>query len=350
MTCSERGHVEGVAPLSESAVFIVTGPTAGGKATLARRLAARLEVPVLSLDSMKVYRGMDIGTAKPSPDAIRSTPFHLVNLRDPWEPFSVGEYLEELRQLLPTLPQPLVLSGGTTFYLNAILEGIFEGPAAQPEIRARLEQEAERDGVTTLYARLQQQDPDVAGNIHGGDLRRIVRALEVIEVTGERFSVLQKQRQPFFPAGTVRLFGIARQRKDLYRRIDDRVVRMFDAGWVNEVQDLLAAHDPPWGLHASQSIGYTQIADALRLGEEPRDRLELIQNRTRKFARGQLTWLRRLPVEWWAPEESDALLDRVEQLWARFREGQPLGAPAPERAVLRDLGENSQDPRSPGRS
>ena len=135
----------------------------------------------------------------------------------------------------------------------------------------------------------------------------------------------------------MRLFGIARKRTELYRRIDERVVRMFDAGWVDEVKALRAAHDPAWGPEASQSIGYTQIAEALDAGEDPRQRIEVIQNRTRRFARGQLIWLRRMPVEWWAPEESDALLDHVESLWQRFREGGSLGAPAPERATLQDL-------------
>ncbi|MEM7168517.1 MAG: tRNA (adenosine(37)-N6)-dimethylallyltransferase MiaA, partial [Planctomycetota bacterium] len=342
--------------MSAPAVFIVTGPTAGGKAAFARKVAARFDVPVLSLDSMKIYSGMDIGTAKPTPELIRSTPFHLVNLRDPWQPFSIGEYLDELQKLLPSLPSPLVLSGGTTFYLNAILDGIFEGPAAQPEIRDRLEAEAAQRGVEVLYERLTQLDPDVAANIQSADLRRIVRALEVIEVTGERFSVLQKQRKPFFAPGTVRVFGFARPRNQLYDRINERVVRMFDAGWVDEVARLLQAHDPPWGEAASQSIGYAQIAAALRAGTDPRGEIEGIQNRTRRFARGQLKWLRRLPVEWWQPHESDRLLDHLEELHGRFRKGESLGETSPERAALNDSplrsdsSENVQDRQGRGRS
>lgn len=322
--------------MDPSPVWVVTGPTAGGKAALALAIARRFSVPILSLDSMKIYRGMNIGTAKPTADLIRETPFHLVDVRDPWEAFSVGDYLQEANQLTPTLPKPWLFSGGTSLYVHALLEGIFDGPPAQPELRARLAGEAARDGLDQLHRRLGELDPPAAAKIHPTDQRRIVRALEVIELCGERFSKLQTQRKPFLRTGSFRLLGIARPRAELHARIDARVERMFEAGWVDEVEQLWRDHSPPWSPAASQSIGYTQILEALESGEDPRSRIPTIQTRTRRFSRSQMTWYRKMPVEWWAPEERDVLLDDLESSLEDYRVGREFRAPQPERLAFRD--------------
>ncbi|MGE3163616.1 MAG: tRNA (adenosine(37)-N6)-dimethylallyltransferase MiaA [Planctomycetota bacterium] len=317
-------------------VWVVTGPTAGGKASLALKLARRFGVPIISLDSMKVYRGMDVGTAKPSADLVRSVPFHLIDIRDPWESFSVGDYVAEVSRLTATLSRPWLFSGGTPFYLHALLTGLSSGPPAQPDLRARLADEVRTAGLDSLYQRLLRLDPIAGGRIHPADRRRILRALEVIETTGRPFSDLLSERTPFLEPGRYRLLGIARSRAEQYRRIDARVVRMFDDGWVAEVETLRRRHDPPWGAQASQSIGYEEVRDALEKREEPRDRIPKIQTRTRHFARSQLTWFRKMPIEWWTPEEESELVATLERDLADAAAGKDLTPPAPARRVCRD--------------
>ncbi len=283
--------------------LVVTGPTAGGKSRLAVRIARRLSVPIISLDSMKVYRGMDIGTAKPGAELVREIPFHLMDIRAAWESFSVGDYLREVEALVAELPRPHLFCGGTAFYLHALVAGIFAGPSAQPELRASLEEEARLRGTEALHRRLVAADPRAAEKIHPGDLKRIVRALEVIEVCGEPFSRLQAERRPLLAPGSFRLIGMSRPREEVYGRVDARVARMFEEGWVEEVVRLRDAHDPPWSKEAAQSIGYVRIAEALEAGRDPRLALPEIQKRTRHFAKAQLTWFRKMPIEWWEDEE-----------------------------------------------
>ena len=311
--------------------IVVTGPTAGGKTQRALRLSRHFSVPVLSLDSMKVYRGMNIGAAKPPTDL--ASHYRLIDIRDPGEPFSVGDYLRELGGLLPELGDPLLLSGGTAFYLNALLEGIHPGPSPDAELRARLEAEAAAEGTLALHRRLVAVDPEAAAKIHTTDLRRIVRALEVYELWGEPISEVQRRKRPFFEPSGVRLIGVARDREELYARINARVERMFAAGWVEEVRALMAANDPPWGPEASQSIGYRIIREALERGEDPAEERETIQARTRRFARSQLTWFRKMPVEWWRPDEEDALVESLERDLEAYRTNGTFPEPDADRLL-----------------
>ena len=311
--------------------FVVTGPTAGGKGRLARRVAERLGEGVLSLDSMKVYRGMDIGSAKPEAALRASLPFHLMDLRDPWQAFSVGDYLDELRALAPRLGRCWVFSGGTGFYLNTLREGIFRGPPPDPDYRRQLEEEAGRVGLEELHHRLAELDPESGERIHPTDRRRVIRALEVMRSCSDRFSDLQARRVPILDPTRTRLIGIGRVRSELYRRIDERVVRMYDAGWIEEVERLIRAHDPPWSPQADQSIGYHQIRAALIAGEDPCDRVTLIQQRTRHFARHQRIWFRKMPIEWWRPEDEDELLDSIEASVDHFERVGVFPSPSPDR-------------------
>lgn len=292
--------------------IVITGPTGSGKASLAVALARRLEVPIISLDSMKVYRRMDIGTAKPSAEKLQGVPCHQIDLREPWEPFSVGDYVTELRSIAADLPKPWLFCGGTAFYLYALTAGIFDAPAADDEIRERLQAECDADGPAALHARLRELDPDAADKLHPNDTRRVIRALEVIELCGEPLTVLQAKRAPFLAEAGTRLIGVRHSREDLYSRIDARVERMFEAGWVDEVAALVAEHDPPWSPQASQSIGYEQIREALASGEDPTERIPAIQQRTRNFAQAQLKWFRKMPIEWWGPEEREGVFARVD--------------------------------------
>ncbi len=295
-------------------VWVVVGPTSGGKTELAVSMARRFGWPILTLDSMKVYRRMDIGTAKPG-DALRDElHFELIDLREPWESFSVADYLEEWRLVSARIEGPRIIAGGTAFYLNALLEGLFEGPGPDPVVRQRLDQEAERSGTATLHGRLREVDPVAAAKIHRTDLRRIVRALEVFETSGEPISVWHARRTPFLDRTRTALIGVARPREELHARIDARVERMFATGWVEEVEALVEAHDPPWSERAAQSIGYECIRAALAGKRDPREEIPTICHRTHAFARRQITWVRKMPVEWWRIEERDELLERVERI------------------------------------
>ncbi len=291
--------------------FVVTGPTCGGKTGCSARLARRFGGSIWSLDSMKVYRGLDIGTAKPTRELQSELRFELLNLRDPWERFSASDYVEEWTKLAQASDQPRIVSGGTVFYLNTLREGLFTGPGPDEEVRNRLTREAQERGLPELHRRLREIDPVAASKIHETDLRRTVRALEVFEVSGEPISVWHARRSPILDPRRTLYLGVFRPREELYRRIDARVLRMYDQGWVEEVKRLLDAHDPPWGTEAAQSIGYERIRRAVLEGRDPREEVERIQSRTRGFARNQLTWARKFPIEWWTPEEIEELVDRV---------------------------------------
>ncbi len=314
--------------------IVVTGPTAGGKGRLASEIARRLSTGVISLDSMKVYRDMDIGAAKPSLAARRSVPFHLMDLRDPWESFSVGDYIDELRRLEPSLGSRWLIAGGAAFYLNALRHGIFRGPPPDVFYRQRLTEEFEAVGYQELHDRLAAKDPSSAQRIHPTDGRRIIRALEVMESCGRPFSELQALRRPILEQGRCRLIGISRPRDELYERIDSRVLRMFTAGWVDEVKRLCDAHAPSWSAQADQSIGYHQIRAALSAGDDPRERIPLIQQRTRHFARHQLIWFRKMPVEWWRPDEESELLASIDSSLDHYARAGTF--PAPDSHRLRN--------------
>lgn len=310
--------------------WVVAGPTAGGKSQLSRAISERFETPVISMDSMKVYRGMDIGTAKPRGEL--ADQYRLIDIRDPWERFWVGEFLDEALRLQPSTG-PALISGGTGLYLNVLLQGIFRGPPPDLELRASLEDEARSFGIGSLHARMARLDPASGESIQASDRRRIIRALEVMAHHDEPFSQLKARRVPVLKPGRFRLIGIARPRAELYERINDRCCRMFDEGWVAEVERLREAHDPAWSEQANQSIGYSQILDALEKGEDPRERLEFIQTRTRHFARHQLIWFRKMPIEWWRPDEQEELIDRMQADLSGFRQTGHFPEPDPARAA-----------------
>jgi tRNA dimethylallyltransferase len=298
-------------------LWFLVGPTASGKTAVAIRAAERVGAEILSLDSMAVYRRMDIGTAKPSPAERDRVPHHLIDLVEPHEPFSTGRYLEEADAAIEAVigrgKRPLFV-GGTALYLKALTEGFFEGPPANWTLRNRLRREAEQHGSEALHRRLQDADPEAAERIHPNDLRRIVRALEVYETTAQPISDLQTQFGSPSPRYRCTLAGLRWERQELYDRINRRVDKMLEAGLVEEVRGLLA--DPRGLSHTSaQFVGYREVIAHLR-GEMSLDAArELIQRRTRQFAKRQLTWFRRFPQIRWvdaAPEDTpEELATRV---------------------------------------
>jgi tRNA dimethylallyltransferase len=316
-------------------ILVITGQTATGKERLAVAVAERLGGEILSADSMKVYRGMDIGTAKAPPDVRRKVPHHLVDVADPGPGsprrvacgdapgFSTARWVELADAAVADATargRVAIVSGGTALYLKALLEGLFEGPAADERVRARLSAEAEANGADALHRRLARVDPAAAGRIHPNDLRRLVRALEVWELTGSPISALQTQwghrRGRYRPL----LVAIRRSPEDLGRRIEARVGRMVEAGLSDEVRRLA---DRPGGLALGprQALGYAEVLEHLAGRTTWDEALEAIRLHTRQFARAQMKWLRRFEGLVWldaAPDApADALADRVETLWRR---------------------------------
>ncbi len=286
--------------MSPQSLRALIGPTASGKESTSLVLAAEHDLEILSLDSMKLFRGMDIVTAKASLAARERVPHHLVDLAGPGSSFSTREWLaaadEALLRIRARGRRP-IFSGGTALYLKALLFGLFEGPAAQPQLRARLKARPRED----LHRQLTEVDPDSAARIHANDLRRLVRALEIFEVTGQRPSDLRRQWKSEQPGRPCRIAGIRRDRQDLYSRINVRVERQIDAGLVQEIEGLLQA---PEGLSpvARQALGCKEIADFLEGAAGAvgslEDAIELIKQHTRQFARRQITWFKHFDVHW----------------------------------------------------
>tara|TARA_R110002072_G_scaffold299632_1_gene475441 strand:- start:1063 stop:2181 length:1119 start_codon:yes stop_codon:yes gene_type:complete len=300
-------HQQFSVELLQQCIFLA-GPTAVGKTDATLELASRIpKIEVVSLDSMCIYRGMDIGTAKPSEDSQQQIPHHLLDIRNPDEEFSVAEYVETARSVCEDIVDrggvPL-FSGGTGLYLRAVLRGVFEGPPADWEIRNRLQAQADeaaaRDDHFWLMRQLERIDPDAALRLHPNDQRRIIRAIEVFELTGSTLSSQQKQHPLAEGQRPPHVYWLSPDRDWLHDRINQRVIAMFEAGLVDEVRQLMK-RDPPIGKTASQGLGYKEVIDALS-GDSDRDLAaedclavaELIQTRTRQFARRQHTWYRNL--------------------------------------------------------
>jgi tRNA dimethylallyltransferase len=284
-----------VAPFENA--FVLTGPTGSGKSQLALRLAERLGAEIVSMDSMALYRGMDLGTAKPSPADRRRVPHHLLDVLDPWESASVAWWLSQAAACCRELEargRRVLFVGGTPLYLKALLYGLFDGPPADEELRRRLTEEAERLGAPSLHARLRVVDAVSAGRLHPNDIRRIIRALEVWELTGRPLSEWQTQWAKGADGTSGRLvLYLNPPRDELYTRIDARVRRMIADGLVEEAEALRRLAQP-LSREASQAVGYKELFDHIdgKMGLE--ETIVRIQTRSRNLAKRQLTWFRGL--------------------------------------------------------
>lgn len=277
--------------------LILTGPTGSGKSDLGVELAERLGAEIVSMDSMTFYRGMDIGTAKPGPELRRRVPHHLFDVLDPWEASSVAWWLDRAATCcreIESRGQRALLIGGTPLYLKALLFGLFDGPAADFELRARFEQEARNLGGEALHLRLASVDPVSAQRLHPNDLRRIIRALEVWELTGKPLSSRQTQWRDSLPQTRPdQILSLDVPREQLYERINERVRRMFAEGLVDEVQ---ALREHPLGREAAQAVGYKEVLAFLDGTMRLDETIVQVQTRTRHLAKRQLTWFRHLPA------------------------------------------------------
>lgn len=297
--------MESLPPLADS--WFLTGPTAAGKTALGLELAERLNAEILSLDSMAVYRGLDIGTAKPTPVERRRVPHWLIDLVEPEEEFSVAQYVaaaEAAAAEVRSRGRDVLFVGGTPLYLKALLRGIFEGPPADWEFRRRMAEAAERHGQAWLHERLATVDPVAAGRLHPRDVRRVVRALEVFEATGRPISDWQRQFERAQPAAACRVFVLDWPRDELYARIEQRVDAMFRLGMVAEVSRLLA-QGRHFGRTARQALGYREVLEHAGGERDLNETIELVKTRTRQFAKRQLTWFRSLSECRWLPMASD---------------------------------------------
>jgi tRNA dimethylallyltransferase len=293
--------------------LILTGPTGSGKSRLALDLAERLNAEIVSMDSMALYRRMDIGTAKPTAEERRRVPHHLLDVLDPWESASVAWWLERAaaccRDIVGRGKRPLVV-GGTPLYLKALLCGLFDGPPADETIRCRLSAEP----AAALHARLAAVDPASAARLHPNDVRRVIRALEVWELTGRPLSAWQTQWRgtgarsegrgarlrfpsPLAPRPSPLLPSLCLDlpREELYARIDARVERMIAEGLVEEVRALRRL-ERPLSREAGQALGYKEMFDYLDGRVDLEETVRRIQMRSRNFAKRQRTWFRSLPV------------------------------------------------------
>jgi tRNA dimethylallyltransferase len=292
--------------LSAAAPLVcIVGPTASGKSALALRLAQQHGGEILSADSMQIYRGFDIGTGKPSARERELVPHHLLDVAEPLETWDAARWAERAAELVAELRArgklPIVC-GGSFLWVRALIYGLVEAPRADEALRARHRELAEQSGRAALHGRLAEVDPVSAARLAPNDFVRVSRALEVFELSGVPMSKVQAQhgfREQRFPA---RLVGIQRARPELDQLIARRVRSMLAAGWVAEVEDLLARG---YGAaRAMASVGYRQISEALSrdvVGDET-GLAEAIVRATRVFARRQRTWLRDQPVEWLPPD------------------------------------------------
>ena len=294
----------------------MAGPTASGKTGVGLELAERIDGEIISLDSMAVYRGMDVGTAKPTLDDRRRVPHHLIDVVPPDQEFSLSQFMEASHQAVRDIirrKRQAIFVGGTPLYLKSLLRGVVPGPPADWEFRQQIEDELEGVGIEALHQRLQQVDPLAAAKLHPNDKRRIIRALEVYKATGKPISHDQVHFDDT-PVGGCHVFVLSWPREELHARIETRVDRIFSHGLVDEVRGLLVKHGQ-FSRTAMQAVGYREVLELLGDERSLDETIELVKMRTRQFARRQLTWFRSLEeCQWVALETAQGPSDVAESI------------------------------------
>jgi len=295
-------------------ILIVQGPTASGKSELAVRLAEQFSGEIVNADSMQVYRFMDIGTAKPSPAQLRRVPHHLLDIVNPDQTFSAADFCREAEKVISDIARRgkrVIVCGGTGLYIRALTKGLMDSPAVDDALRNDLKELADREGSGALHRRLAEIDPLAAERIHPNDRFRIIRALEVFELTGRPISELRGEHR----FGTQRYdyckIGLIMNRESLYRNIDNRVDMMIRQGFLEEVQALLAAGYPS-GLKSMRSLGYRHLCAYLEGRITFDDALQLIKRDTRRYAKRQLTWFNQdQEINWIEYPENVAIIEHI---------------------------------------
>ncbi|MFQ5597777.1 MAG: tRNA (adenosine(37)-N6)-dimethylallyltransferase MiaA [Nitrospiria bacterium] len=298
--------------------WAIVGPTGVGKSEVADYIAAQLQTDIIMADSRQVYQGMDIGTGKAQPDSINRIFRHLVDLVPPYRRFSAGAYKEVAEEVITGMEKAnktVLIEGGTGLYLRAVLYGFWEGPSADWSLRKKLSEKGKKDGEESLHRLLQKIDPIASENIHVRDLQKIIRALEVYQLTGRRISDIHAGHRAKRPKPhPCRLFGLFRDRKSLYKRIEMRVDQMISAGLVDEVKGLLDQGLSP-DLPAMRGLGYRQIVPYLKGKRTLEASISILKRDTRRFAKRQLCWFRAEPlIKWIEVKEGEAAEDTATRI------------------------------------
>jgi tRNA dimethylallyltransferase len=304
-------------------VLIIAGPTASGKKEFALSAAERLNGEIVSADSRKVYRRLDIGTAKPSKEERERIPHHLIDIIEPDEPFSAGEWVKRASESVNGIMERgnlPIISGGTGFYIEAFQEGLSEGISPDSELRIKLDSDLTEFGPDAMYGKLQGVDPERAAELLPNDSFRIMRSLEIFYSAGQTFSELRKKEK--ITGGDYDYFfvGISLERPELYQRINGRVDRMVKAGLLEELSDVLArgyTRDLP----SLDTVGYKEWFPYIDGAESFENCLEMVKRNTRRYAKRQLTWFRnRLEIRWIDTSDRSAVVEAEKEI-ARWLEG-----------------------------
>ncbi len=310
---------DSIASRHDPLLVVILGPTGSGKTALSLCLAERLRGEVVSCDSVAVYREFEIGTAKPTREERSRIPHHMIDIAPPTQEVTAGDYARRARQSLQGIRKrgrlPIIV-GGTGLYLRALLEGLFSGPERSEELRLRLRRKADQHSVEHLHKILARLDPEMAGKIHPNDMPKLIRAIEVRLLAGERMSsIWRRGRDPLTGFRILRV-GLDPERPALYQRVNRRCLEMFEQGLVEETRGLLERYRPPEPAlpddprpiaRPLSSLGYKQ-AVALIQGElDPSQALQAAQQGHRNYAKRQMTWFRREPEVRWFPRFGDDL-------------------------------------------
>jgi tRNA dimethylallyltransferase len=293
---------------------LIVGPTAVGKTDIAIIVAEILRGEIISADSRQIYQGMNIGTAKPTLAQRRKIPHHFVDELPPTARFSAGEFGTQARQVIKDVIAagriPIIV-GGSGLYIRALMDGFFEGKTWDPDLRQELSERANREGLSTLYQEVISRDPDAAKTIMPNDRKRILRALEIMELTGKPMTKVWQEQQPESPYHGI-WCGITMPRADLYERINRRVLEMLNQGLISEVEKLLSDGVSP-ATNAMNSVGYSETVQYLQGKISYEQMVELIQRNTRHFAKRQWSWFRRDSRLTWFTRLPDQNIDVIAQ-------------------------------------
>ena len=280
--------------INRNTALIIFGPTGIGKTEVSLEIVKHVSCEIVSADSRQVYRFMDIGTSKPSKEALRNIKHHFINILNPDQDYSAGQYAKEAREIINQIfdrrNTPLIV-GGSGLYVKALLEGFFGEDFRDESIREQLQNRMDENGTKHLYAELQKVDPQTAVGIHPNNTRRILRSLEVYYITGEPISQIQNSKKDPAPFPWIK-FGLTMKREKLYERINQRVDKMFKDGLVEEVQNLLKKRYST-ELNSLNSVGYKEVINYLDNKMTLEECIHLIKQNTRRYAKRQLTWFRK---------------------------------------------------------
>jgi tRNA dimethylallyltransferase len=303
-------------------LLVICGPTAAGKSSVGIEVAERLGGEIVSADSMQLYRGLDIGTDKPPAGIRNRVSHHMIDVVDPEEGYSAARYEREAGEIINRLQAgnklPIVV-GGSGLYIRILINGIFPAPPASAAIRRRLKEESREHGAHALYERLKTIDPAYARIAAPTDLRRIVRALEVFEITGAPFSEWHSRHRTERKTRDSFMVGLMRSREDLYGRIDRRVDEMFACGLLDEVRRLCEKGHGP-ALLRLRPVGYIEALDYLEGRIAVEEAISLTKRNSRRYAKRQMTWFRKEPVRWIDLEPADGAKETMARIMATLPE------------------------------